>query len=57
VQIKQRKAQNYEIMVLEQMKKYLGMPAAPTISRVTEEEANRDIALMRVYIPGTMWLM
>jgi len=47
VQIKHRKAQNYEIMLLDETKKHFGMPAAPTISRISEEETNRDLALMR----------
>jgi hypothetical protein len=49
VQIKHRKAQNYEIMLLEETKKYFGMPSAPKISRISEEETNRDLALMRVF--------
>jgi Sds3-like len=48
VQIKYRRAQNYEIMLLEETKKYFGMPAAPKISKISEEETNRDLALMRV---------
>ena len=51
VQIKHRKAQNYEIMLLDETKKHFGMPAAPTISRISEEETNRDLALMRVPLP------
>lgn len=51
VQIKQRKAQNYEIMVLEETKKYFGMPAAPKISRISEEEISHDLHLMRVLLP------
>ena len=47
-QIKYRKAQNYEIMLLDETKKYFGMPSAPKISRISEEETNRDLALMRV---------
>lgn len=48
-QIKHRKAQNYEIMLLDETKKYFGMPSAPKISRISEEETNRDLALMRVF--------
>jgi hypothetical protein len=48
VQVKHRKAQNYEIMVLEETKKYFGMPAAPKISRISDDEINRDLALMKV---------
>lgn len=47
-QIKHRKSQYYEIMLLEETKKYFGMPAAPRISLISEEEKNRDLALMRV---------
>jgi hypothetical protein len=49
VQIKHRKAQNYEIMLLDETKKYFGMPAAPRITRISEDETNHDLALMRVY--------
>jgi hypothetical protein len=48
VQVKHRKAQNYEIMVLEETKKYFGMPAAPKITRISDDEINRDLALMKV---------
>jgi len=48
VQIKHRKAQNYEIMLLEETKKWFGMPAAPKITRISDEDVNRDLALMRV---------
>jgi Sds3-like len=51
VQVKHRKAQNYEIMVLEETKKYFGMPAAPKISRISDDEINRDLALMKVPPP------
>jgi len=47
-QIKHRKSQYYEIMLLEETKKYFGMPAAPKISLISEEEKNRDLAMMRV---------
>jgi hypothetical protein len=36
-------------MVLEETKKYFGMPSAPKISRISEEETNRDLALMKVF--------
>ena len=48
VQIRHRQAQNYEIMLLEETKKYFGMPSAPKISRISDEEINRDLAQMRV---------
>lgn len=51
VQVKHRKAQNYEIMVLEETKKYFGMPAAPKITRISDDEINRDLALMKVPNP------
>lgn len=35
-------------MLLEETKKYFGMPAAPKISLISEDEKNRDLALMRV---------
>ena len=50
-QIKHRKSQYYEIMLLDETKKYFGMPAAPKVSLISEEEKNRDLALMRVMIP------
>jgi hypothetical protein len=53
VQVKHRKAQNYEIMVLEETKKYFGMPAAPKITRISDDEINRDLALMKVRPPET----
>jgi hypothetical protein len=48
IQIKHRKAQNYEIMLLDETKKYFGMPSAPKISRISDDDINRDLALMRV---------
>lgn len=48
IQIKHRKAQNYEIMLLDETKKYFGMPSAPKISRISDEDINRDLAQMRV---------
>jgi len=48
VQVKHRKAQNFEIMVLEETKKYFGMPAAPKITRISDDDINRDLALMKV---------
>jgi len=34
--------------VLEEMKKYFGMPAAPKVTRISDDEINRDLALMKV---------
>jgi hypothetical protein len=48
VQIKHRKAQNYEIMLLDETKKWFGMPTAPRITRISEEETDHDLALMKV---------
>ena len=48
VQIKQRRTQNLEIMALEETKKWVGMPAAPPISKISDEDINRDLSLMRV---------
>jgi len=53
IQIKHRKAQNYEIMLLEETKKYFGMPSAPKISRISDEDINRDLAQMRVSLLTT----
>ena len=56
-QVKHRNAQNYEIMLLEETKKYFGMPSAPKISKISEEETNRDLALMRVFPQNTVLIV
>jgi len=34
--------------VLDEMKKYFGMPAAPKVTRISDDEITRDLALMKV---------
>jgi hypothetical protein len=35
-------------MLLDETKKWFGMPTAPRITRISEEETDHDLALMKV---------